>query len=88
MLKRIAIGVALALAALALSCKYLLPERFAVNAPIGGMLFGWASETPAAAEIRDRLQVPPGFSISVYAEGIQANARFLRFTQAGDLLAL
>ena len=86
MLKRIVIGVAMAFAALVLSCQYLLPERFAVNAPIGRMLFGWAAEMPAAAEIRDRLHVPPGFSIGVYAEGIQASARFLRFTEAGDLL--
>ena len=86
MLKRIVIGVALAFAILVLSCKYLLPERFAVNAPIGRMLFGWAGEMPVAAEIRKRLHVPPGFSIGVYAEGIQSSARFLRFTEAGDLL--
>ena len=77
MLKRIVIGVALAFAILVLSCKYLLPERFAVNAPIGRMLFGWAGEMPVAAEIQKRLQVPPGFSIGVYAEGIQSSARFL-----------
>jgi glucose/arabinose dehydrogenase len=85
-LKRIAIGVAVALAAFVLACQYLLPERFAVNVPIGRMLFGWGGELPDEGEIRDRMRVPPGFSIGVYAEGIQATARFLRFTDAGDLL--
>jgi glucose/arabinose dehydrogenase len=86
LLKRLAIGMALVFAALVLSCQYLLPERFAVNAPLGRMLFGWSGELPEASQIRNRMQVPPGFSIGVYAQGIQPSARFLRFTEAGDLL--
>ena len=85
MLRRIAIGLAV-VAAFAVSCRYLLPERFAVNAPIGQMLFGFAGEAPEASQIQERMRVPPGFSIGVYAEGIQPTARFLRFTEAGDLL--
>ena len=86
LLKRIAVGIAVLLAALVVSCQYLLPERFAVNAPITGMLFGWGRALPEASEVRTRMNVPPGFSIGVYAEGIQPTARFLRFTEAGDLL--
>jgi glucose/arabinose dehydrogenase len=63
----------------------VLPERFAVNAPIAQMLFGGAGETPEPDDV-ERMQVPPGFAIGVYAEGIPATARFLRFSDAGDLL--
>ncbi len=86
MLKRIAIGTAVVFGILVLSCQYLLPERFAVNAPIGQMLFGWGGGLPEEGELRDRMRVPPGFSIGIYAEGIPATARFLRFTDTGDLL--
>lgn len=86
LLKRITVGVAVLLAGLVVSCQYLLPERFAVNAPITGMLFGWGQALPEASEVQTRMQVPPGFSIGVYAEGIQPTARFLRFSESGDLL--
>jgi glucose/arabinose dehydrogenase len=88
--KGIGIGIGLALALVlgmvitSVSCG-LLPERFAVNAPISQMLFGTGGETPAGSEL-DRMRVPEGFSIGVWAEDIQPTARFLRFTEAGDLL--
>lgn len=69
-------------------CRLLLahlPERYAVNAPLGHMLFGRGSDPPPAAELRERLRVPNGFAITLYAQGIP-NARFLRFTPGGDLL--
>jgi glucose/arabinose dehydrogenase/cytochrome c553 len=82
-----AIAVLVAIASAA-GCRFLLshlPERYAVNAPLGYMLFGSGAEPPAAAEVRERLRVPDGFSIALYAQGIP-NARFLRFTPTGDLL--
>jgi len=90
---RIRVGRTVALAvliaiALAGGCRFLLgrlPERYAVNAPLGYLLFGRGADPPGAAEVRDRLRVPEGFSISLYAKGV-ANARFLRFTSSGDLL--
>ena len=84
-LKRILIGLGLLVVGVVVSCRYLLPERFAVNAPIAHMLFGSGGVTPEADEL-ERLKVPPGFSIGVWAEGIQPTARFLRFTETGDLL--
>jgi glucose/arabinose dehydrogenase len=80
----IGIGLASALVIGGVSCG-LLPERFAVNAPISHMLFGRGGETPGDGELV-RMKVPDGFSIGVWAEGIQPTARFLRFSEAGDLL--
>ena len=80
---RISLGVAL-LGVISLSaCRYLLPERFAFNAPVASMIFGTGGPplTPAG---RARLQAPPGWSVSPFAE--IPNARMIRFTDAGDLL--
>ncbi len=68
---------------MALASGVLLPERYAVNVPLRGFIFG--AKPPAAREFERRMRVPEGFAIGVYAEGIR-NARFLRFTSAGDLL--
>lgn len=80
-----------ALAALALlgACHVgllrLLPERYAVNAPIRQMLFGRGVEAAPEDELRRTLVAPDGFSVSLYAAGLP-NARLLRFTETGDLL--
>jgi len=65
------------------ACRLFLPERFAVNAPIRGMLMG--AKPPEQTAFEKRMKLPPGFEINVFADGI-SNARFLRFTPAGDLL--
>lgn len=65
------------------ACTLLLPDAYVVNAPILGTLFG--AEPPELAELRERMQLPDGFEIGIYADGIP-NARFLRFTPTGDLL--
>ncbi len=59
---------------------FLLPERCAVNTAF------LRKDTPEAAELRDRIELPPGFSIAVYATHLP-RVRELRFTEAGDLLA-
>jgi glucose/arabinose dehydrogenase len=65
------------------ACRLLLPERYTVNAPWRSLV---GSEAPIQeSEFQRRARVPEGFSVGVYAEGIR-NARFLRFTPAGDLL--
>ena len=66
-----------------LSCTLLLPDEYVVNAPIGGILFG--ADVVEETELQQRIELPPGFRIDTFATGIR-NARFLRFTQAGDLL--
>jgi glucose/arabinose dehydrogenase len=83
-LVRIAL-VLLCLAAAGVGACHLLPERYAVNAPLAHMLFGRGRAAPAAAEVGGVLAVPAGFAIELYADGI-ANARWLRFTPGGDLL--
>ncbi len=85
-MKRVSIAVAVVVAVGLGSCRLLLPERFAVNAPIGSMLFGFTSELPPESQLQGRLRLPEGFSISVYADGIPPTARAIRVTSAGDLL--
>ena len=77
--------VGLALLCGAASCHRCVPERFAVNAPLLSLLLGRTAATPTDGQIKTRLQVPPGFTLSLYADGI-ANARWMRVTAAGDLL--
>lgn len=78
----VGIGVLLAVAAVG-ACRLLLPERFAVNVPVRAAL-GWGISVPEGV-FRERMRVPAGFEIEVFASGIPG-ARFLRFTPAGDLL--
>jgi glucose/arabinose dehydrogenase len=49
------------------------------------MLFGRGAGAPSGETVDERLKVPDGFSISIWAADIDG-ARFLRFTPAGDLL--
>jgi glucose/arabinose dehydrogenase len=67
------------------ACQLLLPQRFAVNAPLRQLLFGRGISPPPIETLEQRLQVPSGFGVGRYAEGIPG-ARLLRFTPAGDLL--
>lgn len=48
-------------------------------------LLGSTVAAPSEEVLGQRLQAPPGFSVSVYARNLKA-PRFLRFTAAGDLL--
>ena len=82
-MRRVLLIGASALLLTVLACSFLLPERYAVNFPLRSLILG--SEPPPQSEFARRVRVPEGFSIEIFAEGIP-NARFLRFTSAGDLL--
>lgn len=77
-------AAALLVATLFAACQ-VLPERFAVNAPLRQMLLGRGVDAPSEDTVANRITVPSGFSVGIWAEGIPG-ARFLRFTEAGDLL--
>jgi glucose/arabinose dehydrogenase/cytochrome c553 len=77
-------SIVLALAVVG-SCRWLLPERFAVNAPIGHMLFGRGAETPAPDILEERFRAPEGYAVGLFAGSLD-NPRMLRFTSGGDLL--
>ena len=62
----------------------LLPERYTVNGPIVQQVFGIGGEPISESELEQRIQVPDGFSISVFAEHLRP--RMLRMTRAGNLL--
>ena len=85
-MRRILIAICLVAVALVGACRYLLPERFAVNAPMMHQLFGGeGAGTPEAAEVDERMQVPEGFHVGLWATEVR-RARGLHFTEAGDLL--
>lgn len=67
------------------ACHWLLPERYAVNAPLGHLLLGRGIETPPAEMLEQRLTAPHGLSVGLFAGGV-ANARMLRVSSAGDVL--
>jgi glucose/arabinose dehydrogenase len=88
--RRIVIGLLLLVGALfgggaVLLRLGLLPERFAVNAPMLHALFGRGIEAPAPGLVGSRIRAPEGFAVGLFAEGI-ANARGLLPTPLGDLL--
>ncbi len=67
------------------ACTWLLPERYAVNAPIAHMIWGRGTDAPSSEVVDERMRVPDGFALSIWAEGVRG-ARVLRFTETGDLL--
>ena len=85
-MRRFMVSVAVLAVASFAACRWLLPERFAVNAPIAHLLFQHGIASPTPATVAERLSVPEGFSIGLFHGGLP-NVRFLRPTPAGDLLA-
>jgi|CXWL01.1.fsa_nt_gi glucose/arabinose dehydrogenase len=62
---------------------YWLPERFAINVPLGSIV-GAAPNVPPSGVVAS-LRLPPGFTLTQFATGL-GNARFLRVTDAGDVI--
>jgi glucose/arabinose dehydrogenase len=85
LLARVALLLLASIALAVGACRFLLPERFAVNAPIAHLIFGVGGGRPSADLLGRQIVLPDGFDIGLFAEGIP-NARFLRFTSEGDLL--
>lgn len=85
-LRRLPACLSLAGALLLPGCGALWPERLAVNAPLGHLLFGRGIAPPSAEETAGRLRAPEGLTVGHYAADLQG-VRFLRFTPSGDLLA-
>jgi len=67
------------------ACNALLPERFAVKGPMLHGILGRSAGPPAADQIANRMQGPPGFGVGIWAEGLPG-VRMLRFTTGGDLI--
>lgn len=81
----LAVSLAGAAALASGACRWILPERFAVNGPMGQMLLGIGGDAPTEDTLDRRIELPEGFGIGLFAEDLP-NARFLRFTETGDLL--
>lgn len=84
-MRRASIAATVLALALVGSCRWLVPERYAVNAPLGHLLFGRGTRTPADDALGTRLRAPEGFSIGLFAGGLES-PRMLRFSSEGDLL--
>lgn len=82
-MRRVLIGIGIAIVLVVLACSAFWPERLAVNTPVVGTLFGAAA--PAQSEVEQRMKAPEGFTVGLFADGVR-NARFMRFTSAGDML--
>lgn len=68
------------------ACHFLLPERFAVNAPLRQLLMGRGIDAPPDAALRGRFRASHGLVVSRFATGLPG-VRFLRPTASGDLIA-
>lgn len=82
---RVALAASLLVTLAIGACRLLLPERYALNAPLGHLLLGRGGKAPQPDAVAGLLTVPAGFAVEQWAAGI-ANARALRLTPAGDLL--
>jgi glucose/arabinose dehydrogenase len=67
------------------ACGFVLPERFAINAPMAHQMFGLGGVEPSDDVLGQRIELAAGFGIGVFAEGLPI-PRMLRFTSEGDLL--
>jgi len=81
---RLAVLCTLLILTLGTDCR-LLPERYAINAPLRNLIWGGGVSAAPPEVLGERLKTPDGFTVRLWADDLP-NARFLRFTAAGDLL--
>ncbi len=79
---RSAVGLLVILAVGVATRRYWVPERFAVNVPVRSVMGTTANA--AADDISASLRLPPGFTLTRFAAGLN-NARFMRVTEIGDV---
>ena len=85
-MRRFSIAVVVLALARSAACRWLLPERYAVNAPIGQHALPARHRGPGARRPSPRACTFRRASRSASSQTGLANARFLRPTAAGDLL--
>ena len=87
-MRKLLIGVVAVVALLAAIPLVLMATSTISNSSLRmilNVMTGAAGPAAVPAEVQQRLQLPPGFQLQVYA-GDLPRARFLRFTPGGDLL--
>ena len=67
------------------ACRTILPERYAVNAPLRNLIWGGGIDAAPPETFGRRIHAAEGFAVTLYAHDLDG-ARFLRFTPTGDLL--
>jgi glucose/arabinose dehydrogenase len=85
--RRTALVLAAIVGAVAGGACWLLPERYAVNAPLANLLFGSSTGVPPDAVFAERVKAAPGFAVELWADDLPG-ARSLRVTETGDLLVV
>ncbi len=73
------------LAALIVTFMILLSQMNVTPGILTHSLFGEGVETPSETTLQNRLQLPEGFSVGLYAGNVK-NARFIEFSRSGDLI--
>src|SRR5690242_4720913 len=63
-----------------ITCGIRLPCGLTINPPMA-----FSGEPLPDAQLRERIKLPSGFSIGIYASDLDG-ARFMLFTEGGDLL--
>ncbi len=63
----------------------LLPEGYVIRGPLLDHMLGRGIEAPAAEVVDERFELPPGYAVTLWAQGLP-NARFLRFSPDGSLI--
>ena len=73
------------LAAAGLLAAVIVPRFIPVNIPVIAMLFGSSVGFEDDEQLRQRLKLPDGFSINVYATGL-GKARLMQYAEDGSIL--
>jgi glucose/arabinose dehydrogenase len=63
----------------------LFPEEYVVRGPLLDRMLGRDPAVPTHEVVDLRLQAPPGYEVTLWAEGL-GDARFMRFSPGGSLL--
>lgn len=85
MLKKILAGFLFIFIALAVGLWSFWPENMIVHGPVLDFLTGKQLETPSEKTVANRLKLPDGFRVGVFATGVP-HARMMRATVRGDLI--
>ena len=85
MVRKILLGLAGMLALVIVGSWLFWPAEWAAKGPFFDFMTGKQLGAPADSLMKSRFQLPKGFKIGVFADGVN-NARMMRSTATGDLL--
>ena len=84
-MRRVGLGIGLAVLCGIAACRLLLPDGMVVRGPILSSLLGRGIDAPSESVVQGRFRVAAGYSVELFAEGVP-NARVMRFSPGGSLI--